>query len=189
MIESMDTHTDYQLVRAYLDGDMAAFDTLYERCRLPLFSYLNKRMVQHPDAVDDLFQQTWSKAIKHLPRFRDANFMPWLLRIAHNTAIDHIRKVRPSDPLEDHAAELHSAELAPGATLMQHELIGALRSAVDTLPPEQREVVSLRQTELGFNEIASIQQCSINTTMGRMRYALAALRKALAPIRNGAREP
>ena len=170
---------DMDLIRAYLAGDQTAFTHLYERYRRPLYAYLNRLM---PGAgADDLFQQTWIKAIDHLPRYEDRQtFLAWLCRIAHNAAIDHFRRARnqPTLSLDEH--DIATDPQAPVATRMASgELQQALQDAIAQLPPEQREVLLLRQQGVAFKEIAEIQDISINTVLGRMHYAVNRLRQHL----------
>lgn len=171
--------SDYELVQAYLAGDLAAFDALYCRCRKPLYSYLNRLLVAQPDAVDDLYQRTWEKALRKLDHFRDRALLPWLLRIAHNTVIDLVRRKRFTLPLNEMHENVGADLPLPGWDLQQEELRRALREAILALPLEQRQVVAMRQRDMAFHEIAAEQACSINTAMGRMRYALTALRKQI----------
>lgn len=171
---------DNQLIAAYLGGDQAAFATLYERYRRPLYSYLNRMMPGKAATVDDLYQKTWLKAIDHLERYEDRQtFFAWLCRIAHNTAIDQYRRDARQQmvPIDD--VSLADEQDEPWQQLSEYELGEALQRAIEALPEEQREVVLLRRQGTPFKDIAELQACSLNTALGRMRYAINNLRQHL----------
>jgi RNA polymerase sigma-70 factor (ECF subfamily) len=137
--------------------------------------------------VDDLFQQTWLKAIRQLAGYRNRDrFLSWLLRIAHNLAIDLFRTEKRSreidSPLDTGRFRAFPAESGnvPFAKLDRKELADAIAKGIAALPAEQREVFVLRQEEITFREIAEIQKVSINTALGRMQYALRNLRQELS---------
>ena len=171
--------TDNQLIKRYLKGDDQAFDELYNRYRLQLFSYLNRLAPGKSQLVDDLFQKTWMKVVANLDRYQDRQtFLAWSMRIAHNLMIDHYRKEnrRYMDELPE---EVSCNSAMPGERLVFGELSDALRSAINALPIEQKEVIELRQANVSFKEIAVIQQVSLNTALGRMHYAVKRLRSLL----------
>lgn len=175
---------DMTLIRNYLDGAAGAFDVLYDRYRLPLYAYLNRLLPGRSAQVDDVFQQTWIRAIDRLGSYRhEEKFSAWLMRIAHNFAIDHFRaeKRRGESSMDDglETALPDSPAESPWRTLDSQELGEAIEQAVADLPPDLREVFLLRREDVPFREIARIQNCSINTCLGRMQYALKQLRKAL----------
>lgn len=184
--------TDEELVTAYLEeGDEQAFRQLVERHQDRIFGYL-MGMVKDRATANDLFQETFERVIKAMQGRRGSydhqgQWLSWVMRIARNAAIDHTRKQKkwkevPQeeddgrsfwDTLEDDAPyadeQLHRAE--------QREW---LDEHIEELAPEQREVLLLRQeTDLTFREIAELQDVSINTALGRMRYALKNLRKMM----------
>ena len=184
--------TDEELVSAYLDeSDEQAFRQLVERHQDRIFGYL-MGMVKDRAVANDLFQETFERVIKamHGERGsydRQGQWLSWVMSIARNAAIDHTRKQKkwtdvPQDEddgrsfwdtLEDDSPyadeQLHRAE--------QREW---LDEHIEELAPEQREVLLLRQeTDLTFREIAELQEVSINTALGRMRYALKNLRKMI----------
>ncbi len=175
---------DMTLIRSYLDGAAGAFDVLYDRYRLPLYAYLNRLLPGASAQVDDVFQQTWIRAIDRLGAYRhEEKFSAWLMRIAHNFAIDHFRaeKRRGESSMDDglEATLPDSPTDSPWRTLDSQELGEAIEQAVAELPPDLREVFLLRREDVPFREIARIQNCSINTCLGRMQYALKQLRKTL----------
>ena len=184
--------TDEELVSAYLDeSDEQAFRRLVERHQDRMFGYL-MGMVKDRAVANDLFQETFERVIKamHGERGsydRQGQWLSWVMSIARNAAIDHTRKQKkwtdvPQDEddgrsfwdtLEDDSPyadeQLHRAE--------QREW---LDEHIEQLAPEQKEVLLLRQeTDLTFREIAELQDVSINTALGRMRYALKNLRKMM----------
>lgn len=172
---------DWELISAYLSGSMTAFDQLYEQYRLPLFSYLH-RLVGNPGEVDDLFQQTWTKALEALPRYRhEQKFPSWLFRIAHNAAMDRFRRHTEHTEL-DASIEETLADPQPGTLeqLTGYELKQELAVAMTRLSPEQQEVILLRQQQISFKDIAIIQNSNLNTVLGRMHYAVKHLRRQLA---------
>ena len=176
--------SDNQLIKRYLKGDDRAFDELYNRYRLQLFSYLNRLVPGKSQLVDDLFQKTWMKVVANLHRYEDRQtFLAWSMRIAHNLMIDHYRKEnrRYMDELPD---EVSTNSDVPGERLLFGELTEALQRAINSLPNEQKEVIELRQANVSFKEIAVIQQVSLNTALGRMHYAVKRLRSILKTWEN-----
>jgi len=184
--------TDEELVTAYLEeDDDQAFRQLVERHQDRIFGYL-MGMVKERAVANDLFQETFERVIKAMQGRRGSynhqgQWLSWVMRIARNAAIDHTRKQKKWtdvsteeeddrsfwDTLEDDSPyadeQLHRAE--------QREW---LDEHIEKLAPEQREVLLLRQeTDLTFREIAELQEVSINTALGRMRYALKNLRKMM----------
>jgi len=184
--------TDEELVTAYLeDDDEKAFRQLVERHQDRIFGYL-MGMVKDRATANDLFQETFERVIKAMRGQRGSydpqgQWLSWVMSIARNAAIDHTRKQKkwkdvPQDEddgrsfwdtLEDDSPyadeQLHRAE--------QREW---LDEHIEQLAPEQKEVLLLRQeTDLTFREIAELQDVSINTALGRMRYALKNLRKMM----------
>lgn len=159
----------------YASGDAAAFETLYGRHKGPLYRYL-LRQCGNRALADDLFQDTWSKAIAARKRYEPkAKFTTWLYRIAHNNLVDHWRRnarSAPDDPVADHADPEKEA-----ARDEQHQ---SLRSAIATLPLEQRTALLLHE-ERGMNleQIAEVTGCGRETVKSRLRYALAKLRDHL----------
>lgn len=170
---------DSELVKRCTDGDDEAFEMLYNRYRLQLYSYLNKLLPGQTATVDDLFQQTWVKVLDVLPRYQDKNrFLSWVFRIAHNLAIDHFRRESRQEFVEVHE-RIPDEGTVPWDRVHREELKSSLADALAELSEEQREVVVLRQQGVPFKEIAEIQEVSINTVLGRMHYAVKRLRSVL----------
>ena len=171
---------DRDLIAQYLKGDSDAFATLYARYRRPLYGYLNKMLPGQTATVDDIFQQSWIKATNNLPKYKDKQtFFSWLARIAHNTAIDNFRRESNRQTVDLDDIQLAEEREIPWRNLSKTELGAAITEAVDQLPPDQREVFLLRQQDVPFKEIAVIQNCSLNTVLGRMHYAVNKLRQTL----------
>ncbi len=176
--------TDNQLIEKYRHGDEKAFDILYERYRKPLYSYINGLCPGQPDKADDLYQQAWVRIIAHLPRYRDSQrFLAWGMRIAHNLAMDGYRRNARFREVVDVSELVDPATHDAPLPMEREELRDALAVAVAQLPVAQREVFLLRQQDVSFREIARIQKTSINTSLGRMRYAVLKLQEQLADWR------
>lgn len=175
---------DSELIQRWLDGDEAAFHTLYDRYRLPLYAYLNRLAAGDSHLADDLYQQVWTRAVDRFDQYRESDrFLSWLFRIGHNLAVDHFRRRKTAaeealdSPVEDEGESV--------ADRLDRDVISkALEDAIRDLKPDQREVVELRRNGLPFKEIAAIQDVSINTVLGRMHYAVHHLREVLGPLRS-----
>ncbi len=185
--------SDEQLVEAYLDrGDEGAFRTLVERHQERIYGYL-LGMVRDPGLADDLFQETFLRVVAALQKQRGSythqgRFLGWAMRIARNAALDHIRSRKKWQDVEAGADEdgvsfwdrLPDEMPAADEVLHHTEQSELLNACIEQLPPEQREVLLLRHhSDMTFREIAELTNCSINTALGRMRYALLNLRKMM----------
>ena len=186
----MDT-PDNDLIKAYLHGDADAFTVLYERYKRQIYSFLLKMLAEQNSAIDDLFQQVWIKTMKNLHRYRDQErFLAWVFSIARNTALDHFRKQKKNyifsdlDREDTPDVENVSAE-EPWRDMDRSELMEAVEAALILLSPEQREVFVMRQDGLSFKEIAELHNCSINTALARMQYAMKNLQKELTQWHTG----
>ena len=178
--------TDEQLVAAYAAGDNEAFDTLLLRHKQKLFTYI-LQMVKDRDVADDIFQETFVKAITTIKqgRYNDlGKFSAWIARIARNLVIDSFRAEKSENSLSTDTADydiLNRRDLAEDTiedTLIDLQIEDDLRRLVDLLPDVQREVLVMRYyRDLSFKEIADLTGVSINTALGRMRYALLNLRR------------
>ncbi len=172
--------SDEALIRQCQDGSDGAFDQLYQRYRLPLFGYLHKLLPGRSDLSEDLFQQTWIRALRSLTRYQhQEKFLAWLCRIAHNLAMDHFRSQNEAMTGELPPSLASSLPL-PDAELSRKELSRELEHAIARLPPEQQDVIRLREEGMAFKDIARLRHISINTALGRMRYAVLNLRKFLS---------
>ncbi len=174
--------TDEQLMIAYQEGDVEAFEELVRRHQARVFTYL-LQLVGDRELAHDLFQETFMHVIEvaRKRRYRpDARWLTWVFRIARNVAIDEFRRQH-----HRHTYDLDEVEVAyePEEHLEQKELAAVLERCIAQLPPAQREVVYLRHHgRLTFKEIAEITGASINTVLGRMRYALKHLRRHLTAM-------
>ena len=172
--------TDKELVVKCQAGDEGAFGILYGRYRLRLFGYINKLLPGQPDLVEEVFQQTWCKAVRNWKGYDDRQkLLAWLCRIAHNLAMDDFRqrKRRDNEPLTDQ--DTASSEMEPNRRVERRELAAALDAAICTLPDSQRRVVELRREGMSFKEIADMENSTLNTVLGRMHYAVQKLREAM----------
>ena len=178
--------TDEQLVRAYVDGNNAAFDTLLRRHQSKLFSYI-LRIVKNRDIADDIFQETFVKIIMTLKQGRYAEsgkFGAWLTRIAQNLIIDHFRQEKSENSISTDDEEvnlLNRRDLCDEniEDLMVNDQIRTdVRRIIEALPEAQREVLMMRYySDMSFKEIADATGVSINTALGRMRYAIMNMRR------------
>lgn len=179
-----------ELVTAYLeDGDEDAFRQLVERHQDRIFGYL-MGMVKNRATANDLFQETFERVIDAMQSggyTQKGQWLSWVMSIARNATIDHTRKQKRWADVPHEAEEGRSfwdtlEDDAPSADEQLHraEQREWLDEHIEQLAPEQREVLLLRQeTDLTFREIAEVQDVSINTALGRMRYALKNLRKMM----------
>jgi len=181
--------SDIQLINAYLKGDEKSFEELYFRYRKPLYGYLNNLSGNQSEA-DEVFAETWTKVIDKLAKYRDdGKFSAWLFRMAKNIFIDRIRRNHPERFVaidDENMAELPDDNaFSPERELGASDTGKAIMAAIKQLPLEQREVFMLREQDLSFKEIAKIQNCSLNTALSRMRYALQTLRNYLSEFDRG----
>ncbi|RRD75472.1 sigma-70 family RNA polymerase sigma factor [Alloprevotella sp. OH1205_COT-284] len=177
---------DKELVNLYLFGNNEAFDCLLERYKDRLYRYI-LYSVRNTDLADDLFQETFVKAIVHLRQGRyseTGKFYSWLTRIAHNLMIDFFRQesgcsvVSNEENGGDVFEQIDVVESYMEAELVNEETLRDVRKLMEKLPDNQREVVFMRfYQDLSFKEIAEITGVSINTSLGRMRYALLNMRR------------
>ncbi|MDE7135778.1 MAG: sigma-70 family RNA polymerase sigma factor [Muribaculaceae bacterium] len=178
--------TDEQLVAAYADGNNQAFDTLLERNQKRVFSYIFN-IVKNRELADDIFQETFVKAITTIKQRRyteSGKFSAWLTRIAHNLIIDHYRLEKTNGVVSTDEADstlLNRREFAEDTIedfLIDEQISSDVRKIMETLPQLQREVIEMRfYRNMSFKEIADATNVSINTALGRMRYAILNMRK------------
>ncbi len=178
--------TDEQLVAAYADGNNQAFDTLLERNQKRVFSYIFN-IVKNRELADDIFQETFVKAITTIKQRRyteSGKFSAWLTRIAHNLIIDHYRLEKTNGVVSTDEADstlLNRREFSEDTIedfLIDEQISSDVRKIMETLPQLQREVIEMRfYRNMSFKEIADATNVSINTALGRMRYAILNMRK------------
>lgn len=180
------TFTDEKLVKAYESGSNEAFDILLKRHQDRIFNYI-LRIIKNEDIANDIFQETFVKAIQTIRQGRyteNGKFPAWISRIAHNLIIDYYRQEK-SENLQsadiDDVDVLNRKELCEDTiedAIISHQIREDVKYLIRELPPLQREVLKMRYYQnLSFKEIAEITGVSINTALGRMRYAILNLRR------------
>jgi RNA polymerase sigma-70 factor (ECF subfamily) len=180
--------SDQGLLNSYLSGDQSAISQLIERHSRRVREYI-RMMVKDSDVADDIFQETFIKAVRVIDEGRytdNGRFLSWILRIAHNQVIDYFRSrkqqkhVNEADAGYNVLGTLRFAEHTVEDDMVSAQITSDVRRLVEMLPEEQREVVMLRYySGLSFKEIAEQTNVSINTALGRMRYAPINLRKMI----------
>lgn len=185
-MESLHKFTDETLVRLYAEGNNVAFDVLLDRYEQKIFSYI-MFILHDTDISEDIFQETFMKAIITIQQGRyteNGKFQAWLTRIAHNLVIDYFRQNRNENCISSEDVEydvfnnVSLSEADIETEIIQEQVLSDVRLLVKNLPSVQKEVVYMRYYQnLSFKEIAEITGVSINTALGRMRYALLNLRR------------
>lgn len=188
-MEKLKQMTDDMLVTLYLEGNNSAFDILLNRHQDRLFNYIFF-LVRSREVAEDIFQETFVKAITTLQQGRyqnDGKFAAWITRIAHNLVIDQFRVERNENAISNDETEfdlLNDAKFAEGTIenkMVNEQILKDVRALIDELPDCQREVVFMRYyQDLSFKEIADMTGVSINTALGRMRYAVLNMRRIAA---------
>ena len=178
--------TDEQLVKLYENGNNEAFEALLNRYKSRVYTYIFL-IVRNKELAEDIFQDTFIKAIMTIQQGRyveSGRFLGWVNRIAHNLIIDHFRREKnentfSTDGLEyDYVNNSKHAEKSVEDVLSNEQVLRDVVHLVEFLPDTQKEVVKMRYfEELSFKEIAERTDVSINTALGRMRYALMNMRK------------
>jgi RNA polymerase sigma factor (sigma-70 family) len=179
---------DQELVQAYIKGDQSAIEVLITRHRSKVYTYI-VLTIKKQQLAEDLFQETFIKVIQSLRagKYKDnGRFLSWVIRIAHNLIIDHFRKEKQMNSVsnDDTEVDLFNSKKFSDKNIeeiiVSSQIKSELRTLINELPADQREVVLLRHYgELSFKEIADQTGVSINTALGRMRYALINLRKMI----------
>lgn len=185
-MEKYTTMADETLVALYANGDNKAFDMLLNRCKDKLYNYIFY-FVRNAEQAEDIFQETFMKAILTIRQGRyneNGKFSAWLHRIAHNLIIDSFRQDKSDNLIscdEPEANILNNINLAEGnieGVLVNEQILSDVKRLMEHLPDEQREVVFMRYyQDLSFKEIAEHTGVSINTSLGRMRYAIMNMRR------------
>lgn len=177
---------DEQLVREYSEGNNEAFDTLLKRHQDRIFNYI-LRIIKNEDIANDIFQETFVKAIQTIRQGRyteNGKFPAWISRIAHNLIIDYYRQEKSENLQSSDLTDvdiLNRKELCEETiedVLISDQIRNDVKYLIGELPELQREVLMMRYYQgLSFKEIADITGVSINTALGRMRYAILNLRR------------
>lgn len=183
----LSTLSDSELIRLYTSGNEACFEELVNRHKDRIYTYL-VLLLKNRDLAQDFFHDTLIKVIQSLKKgkyLEEGKFRPWALRIAHNLVIDHFRKQqkmrlqRSTDEFDVFSTISHDDKNAE-EEMIHETIIGDMRKLVTLLPYDQREVLLMRiHAKMSFKEIAWLSGVSINTALGRMRYALINLRKLM----------
>ncbi len=180
--------TDYELVEEFVNGRQSSFEILIHRHKKKVFNYI-MLMVKNEQLAEDIFQDTFIKVIQSLKegKYKDnGRFISWVVRIAHNLVIDHFRKEKQMNMIsnENYVTDLFNSKKMSDRNvedvIVREQIHSDIRKLIDQLPDDQKQVILLRHFgELSFKEIADQTGVSINTALGRMRYALINLRKLI----------
>lgn len=179
--------SDSELIKGYLSGNEAALEFLITKHQQRIYSYIVVR-IQDDDLANDIFQDTFVKVINTLKRGKyneEGKFLQWTMRIAHNLIIDHFRKEKRMPTMSpsgefDIFNILKDGSLNVEASMIKDQIEQDLHKLIEQLPEDQKGVLKLRHfSGLSFKEIAEQTDVSINTALGRMRYALINLRKLM----------
>ena len=180
--------SDRELLNDYLQGNKSAISTLIEKYNRRVRDYI-RMMVGDADVAADIAQETFIKAVRVIDdgRYTDSGkFQSWIMRIAHNKALDYFRSQKNNNSVSESSAgynvlgTMKYADKSVEDSMISDQISADIRALVELLPDEQREVVKLRYySDLSFKEIAEQTGVSINTALGRMRYALINLRKMI----------
>lgn len=183
----LEQKTDQELIRLYVSGNEAGLVGLINRYKSKIYTSIYL-LVKDDYLAEDIFQDTFIKVIHTLRKGRyneEGKFLPWVVRIAHNLVIDHYRKERRAPMVVnsdgfDIFDILQFADESMEARMIREQTYKDLRKMIQLLPDDQKEVLIMRHYgEMSFKEIAEVTQVSINTALGRMRYALNNLRKMM----------
>lgn len=185
-MENLNQMSDDVLVGLYSSGDSKAFDILLDRYKDKLFAYI-RFIIRNRELAEDIFQETFVKAIVTLQKgaySSSGKFGAWLTRIAHNLMIDYFRQERNENSISNDETDYdlfndtRFSDLTVEDQMVNEQTLIDVRRLVNQLPDNQREVVFMRYyQDLSFKEIADITGVSINTALGRMRYALINIRR------------
>jgi len=185
--------TDDELVREYVSGDESVLEVLLNRHKKQIFANI-RIMVKDRELAEDIFQETFFKVINSLRKgqyYEEGKFLPWVLRISHNLVIDHFRRKQKMPTISssqvnkegeefDIFDRLKLKEPSRENELVQQQVHNEVRGLIELLPKEQKEVLMMRHHfDMSFNEISDLTGVSINTALGRMRYALINMRKMM----------
>jgi len=180
--------SDQELVKQFVDGSQSAFEALLSRHKQKVYSYI-MISVRDKALAEDIFQETFIKVIRSLKEgryFENGKFVSWVIRIAHNLIIDHYRREKQLGTTNAGSFEWdvfntnRYSEQTVEQDIVYDQILKDVKGLLAFLPEEQREVVIMRHyMDLSFKEIAETTNVSINTALGRMRYALINLRKLI----------
>jgi len=180
--------SDYELIQRFIKGEQSCFEQIIHRHKNKVFAYISL-YIRDQALAEDLFQDTFMKVIQSVKtgKYQDnGKFISWVMRIAHNLIIDHFRRIKQMNTIsnDDYESDLFNSKKLAESTIeddmIRRQIQKDVRKMISHLPEDQREVVILRHyAGLSFKEIAEITDVSINTALGRMRYALINMRKIM----------
>jgi RNA polymerase sigma-70 factor (ECF subfamily) len=181
--------SDYELITRFINGEQCCFEILIHRHKNKVFAYISL-YIRDKALAEDIFQDTFLKVIQSVKsgKYSDnGKFISWVMRIAHNLIIDHFRRIKQMNTIsnDNYESDLFNsksfAEDNIEDDMIKRQIQKDIRAMISHLPDDQREVVILRHyAGLSFKEIADITDVSINTALGRMRYALINMRRIMA---------
>lgn len=178
---------DSELVSKYIQGEEYALEILIERHNQRIYSFIFSKVYDR-EIADDIFQDTFIKVINTLKKGKyneEGKFLPWVMRIAHNLVIDHFRRNKRMPKFEGNEDFNIFSVISDGTLNIENQIIKDqvefdVRKLMDELPEDQRDVLYMRiYRDMSFKEIAETTGVSINTALGRMRYALINMRKVI----------
>lgn len=181
------TQPDSDLISSYIQGNELSLEVLIKRHQQRLYSYIYSK-VKDRVVTEDIFQDTFIKVIRTLKLGNyneEGKFLPWVLRIAHNLIIDHFRKLKRMSTFKntddfDIFSLISDGNLDAEKKMIQQQVLSDVSELIHELPKEQKEVLVMRiYKDMSFKEISENTNVSINTALGRMRYALMNLRKII----------
>lgn len=185
-MKNLKDESDERLISLYVDGCNAAFDELLDRYKQSVYSYI-RYLVRDDVVADDFFQETFIKAITTIKQgryYENGKFLAWIMRIAHNLIVDHYRLEKQENVQSADSAEsdVYNRKEYSASTIEDDMILHQTRQDVKrlilSLPFSQREVIFMRYYQnMSYKEIAEATKVSINTALGRMRYALMNMRK------------
>jgi RNA polymerase sigma factor (sigma-70 family) len=180
--------SDYELIQQFIKGEQSCFEEIIHRHKNKVYAYISL-YIRDQALVEDIFQDTFLKVIQSVKAgkyYDNGKFLSWVMRIAHNLIIDHFRRLKQLNVTsnDNYESDLFNSSKLSDAnveeTLVNVQIREDVRKLISQLPEDQREVVILRHyAGLSFKEIAAITDVSINTALGRMRYALINMRKIM----------
>ena len=179
--------SDASLISLYLDGSEESLERLIKRHQQRIFNFIFSKVLDR-ETAEDIFQDTFIKVVKTLKNGvynEEGKFLPWVMRIAHNLIIDHFRRSNRIPSLEtkedfDIFQMIGDGSLNVESLLVNDQIVADLQRLVQELPEDQKEVLQMRlYRDMSFKELAEQTKVSINTALGRMRYAIINLRKLI----------